>query len=215
MYQPNNREVMFDYGLPFQVQTDDGQHVHTVELFKATLENINALWSVCQKYKVVLPDHMKSDPQLFLSAVMSPQTVILAIDDVGIAYATDIIPGDSALGHYLFWDKGLRNRSKLVLKCMKWMMETFDLARVSITLPRHASAALHHVYKMGFRVEGMVREGMAIGGKRDDCFVFGVLRRELDEEALERGSVIRDQSQEHWYGALSNDDALMRKIMER
>jgi hypothetical protein len=203
------------YGLPFEVESDDGTQVYTVDLAETTVHNIRALWEVCQKYKVVLPDHMRNNPQMFVNAVMSPQTVMLSIGDVGIAYATDIIPGDSALGHYLFWDKGLRNRSKLVLKCMRWMMETFDLARVSIILPRHASAALHHVYKMGFRIEGMMREGMAIGGKRDDCFVFGVLRKELDDEALERGSVVRDPAQDHWYGALVNDNALMRKIMER
>jgi hypothetical protein len=203
------------YGLPFTVESDDGEHQYDVTLFNATLENITTLWNICNKYKIVLPDHMKNDPQSFLRAVLSPQTLMLSIGDVGVIYATDMLPGDSALGHYLFWDKGLRNRSKMVLKCMRWAMDTFDLARMSIILPRHASAALHHVYKMGFRVEGMLREHMSIGGKRDDCFLFGVLRRELGDEALINGYVTREPGQEHWYGALSNDHALMRKVMER
>lgn len=203
------------HGLPFSVQTDDGQTSYDVSLFNTTIGNINALWHICRKYKVVLPDSMREDFNAFVNVVMSPNTVILGVGDVGVVYVTDLIPGDSGLCHYLFWDRDLRNKSKLVLACMKWGFDTFDLARVTVILPRHASAALHHVYKMGLRIEGVMRESMLIGGKRADCFVFGVLRRELTDEVLFNGYMQRDEDQSNWYQALSNDPVLMRKIMQR
>lgn len=203
------------HGLPFDVESDDGEKVYSVTLFNSTVQNIYSLWEICRRYKVVLPDSMRDDFDSFTRVVLAPNTIVLSVSNVGIVYATDLVPGDSALCHYLFWDRELRNKNKLVFKCIKWARDTFDLDRLTIILPRHATAALHHVYKMGFRVEGIMRESMLIGGKRADCFVFGILASELTDETVNRGYMDRTEAQSNWYQALANDDVLMYKIMKR
>lgn len=203
------------YGLPFTVASDDGKEEFEVRLFNCAHQNVEALWQVCREYKVMLPDSVREDYSAFLSVLMAPSTVVVTLGNVGIAYATSVVPTESAMVHYLFWDKKQRNRQKLLLRCINWLMLEFALHRVNISIPRFASAALHRVKCMGFKLEGIMREALLHNGRWADCFIFGVLASELTPEVLESGYIKRSIAESEWFGALNDDERLRRKVMER
>lgn len=202
-------------GLPFNVPSDDGSQVFVVDRMDMTIGRMSFLWAMAQKHNIILPDWMRKDVYAFQNFVLAESTIILSVNNFGIVYATDVVPGDSALLHYFFWDKSQRNRQKLLLTCMKWLCDNFHLHRMTCTIPRFATAALHRVYHMGFRLEGVMLQAMLHNQKRADCFVFGILSDELTEDALANGRLARTDIERQWYSVFRDDPRLLHKVLRR
>lgn len=201
-------------GLPLQVRSEDGL-LYEINVFPLTLESVKHLWDRSARHRVLFCDQTYGRFDAFLAMMLDKRTIVLAVGDVGIFYATDLIPGYHANVHFFFWDRVTEGRHKLLLTAMRWGMDTFNLHRVSFDFPRHAYAGLHRAYKIGFRIEGIEREAQLFKGKWHDLLKFAVLRSELTDDAIARGELERVETERNWFGLLKKDVKLMEYIMRR
>jgi RimJ/RimL family protein N-acetyltransferase len=76
----------------------------------------------------------------------------------GLIAFTDILRGVDAQAHLVFFDGKLRNllgKRDLLLRTMDWAFQTWDLHRLSLTLPETSFALVDFARKkLGFRFEG-------------------------------------------------------------
>lgn len=205
---------MTDLGLPLKIRSEDDL-LYTVDTYPMTFENIRHLWDRFSRHRVLIADFAHEDPRAFFAMILTKSTIVLKVDDIGIIYLTEVVPGYTAIGHYFFWDRVSQGRHKLLLHVLKWCMDSFDLHRVSLDIPRHAYAALHRTYKIGCRLEGVTRETVLHKGKWHDMFHFGILESELTDTALETGYIERVGDERGWFGLLKRDTDLMNYIMEK
>lgn len=203
---------MVDLGMPAIVTSEDGKD-YVLEVFEASFANMQELWDKFNKLDKVFCDQLKGDFRSFTKFILSVNTIILKVGDIGIVYITDLIPGDSAQGHFLFWDRVSAGRHRVILASLQWVMDHFDLYRVGMEVPRHAYNALHRIYKIGFRVEGILRGAQLFDHVRHDIFLFGVLRDEITGQALEDGHLERTESERGWFGLLKKEPDLMRYVL--
>lgn len=122
---------------------------------------------------------------------------------VGIIFFNDIVPGGDAIGHYIFFDEKLTDKTSVLKEVMSWAFEDHPeegwkaLRRITIEIPDHASALVHHAYKrLGFggdfryvlrtkmfkgeevkttvRVEGVKKGAVMWRGKLRDLLILGL-----------------------------------------
>lgn len=203
---------MVDLGIPAIVLSEDNKE-YLIEAFEASFDNVKDLWEKFNKFDKLFCDQLRGDFRKFTETILSANTIILKVSDIGVVYVTDLIPGDSAQGHFLFWDRKSAGRHRIILAALQWVMDNFDLHRVSIEVPRHAYNALHRLYKIGFRVEGVLKKAQLFEGERYDIFLFGVLRDEITDQALQEGHLERTESERGWFGLLNKETDLMKYVL--
>ena len=122
---------------------------------------------------------------------------------VGVVFFTDIIAGNDATGHYIFFDERLRDKTKVLAEVMDWAFTDHPnegwtaLRRITIEIPEHASALVRHAHKrLGFggsfrhvlstrvfkgkevkttvRVEGVKKGAVMWRGELRDLLILGL-----------------------------------------
>ena len=122
---------------------------------------------------------------------------------VGVIFFTNIVPGNDATGHYIFFDEKLSNKTEILKEIMAWAFENHTssgwiaLRRLTIEIPDHASALVRHAHKrLGFggrfrhvlssrmrngkrqetsvRVEGVKEKAVLWRGELRDLLILGL-----------------------------------------
>lgn len=83
------------------------------------------------------------------------QQSVESFDLVGVLYLTDVIPGQDAVAHYVFFDGRLHDKTALVESMIQWVFEDHEdwqaLKRLTIEIPDFAFALARHAHKhLGF-----------------------------------------------------------------
>lgn len=112
---------------------------------------------------------------------------------VGIIRLSDIKPGLSAKGHYLFFDRQLSSKTEAIQAVIDWAFaehsDWVPLKRLSVEIPDFAFALARHAYKkLGFGgpfeynlkgkkipVEGVTRQGILWNGTERDLLHLGLI----------------------------------------
>lgn len=81
------------------------------------------------------------------------------------------------IGEKKFWGKGIGTQAHSLL--IQWAFEEWNLHKIWAVVYTNNAAVLKIIEKLGFKVEGTLREEKYIGGKRIDLFRIGVLRNEF------------------------------------
>ena len=110
--------------------------------------------------------------------------LIWEVDDVGILYLTEIAIGHDALAHFNFWDRRFKGREKLLRGMIRYVMDEFDLHRVTVEVGMFAAPWLPSaVERVGFVREGRKREAIKYDGEWFDCLVYSMLKSEVNKDA--------------------------------
>ena len=145
-----------------------------------------------------------SQLQLISSALLAPDTRVFEVwkfDDeeaeiVGVIYFTDVVPGEDALGHYIFFDHDLASKTDVMKEVISWAFEDHPeegwkgLRRISVEIPMFAFIlAKHASKKLGFGgpfwlrrrglsvpVEGLKEGRILWKGKEEDVMLMGLRR---------------------------------------
>lgn len=184
-----------------RVLSDDGRFEYEITYFVPTVENLNKLWEACKEFKAVIAEEMRLNYNSFVQLILQPQTIVLQVADIGVVMFLGVHPGHSAVVDFLFWDKKLQNRQKVLLHCCKWAFEQFGLHRITRTIPRFAGASIRKMLDLGMSFEGMLRNGYVQQDKLIDLLLFSVLVDELTDEALKLGALPRNWNEKEWYKA--------------
>lgn len=201
-----------------EVLSEDGK-TYEVLPFLLTPERVRFLYSVYQKYDILLSDPFKKDVDAFMDYIMSPGTVLFEIilDDVpvGITYADTIVPKHNANVHYIFWDLRTKGRQRLLLSILRNFMESLDLNRVTMAVPVFAFAALNRLKHMGAWLEGRRRAAVLRNGEWEDQLVFSILRSELTDEVIEDATIDPEKVRGRWAKVLDDEEKLATYFLRK
>jgi RimJ/RimL family protein N-acetyltransferase len=127
------------------------------------------------------------------AAAAATRAHILELDavPVGLFAFTDIVPDDSAFAHVFIWDherpdpKEIVNHAKVA--CAAVMMG-FRLRRITGLTPTANLPARLFLTRVGFKVEGTIREALKMpGGFYSDAWISGMTRDDC-AAALDAGA---------------------------
>ncbi|MFH1370588.1 MAG: GNAT family protein [Planctomycetota bacterium] len=82
-----------------------------------------------------------------------------------------------AVGEKAYWGGGIGTEAHLLL--VDWAFKNLGLHKIWAYIRPENTAIIKVVERIGFKVEGMLREEKYIGGKRVDIVRIGLLRREF------------------------------------
>lgn len=178
---------------PSTVAVDENYAVVLLHEFGETtdyldIEKLTELWNVFKEHDVLFTDTILGDLEAFVDILMSPRSVwfeIYSLEEsrpVGVSHISGVIPGYDAKGHFAVWDGRARKLEGIVLKNILWVMDRYKLHRVSSEIPSYQSGTIRFVQRLGFKSEGLRREGILRNGAWGDLEMFGLLRSELEED---------------------------------
>lgn len=156
------------------VKPPEGTH-----MLELTREKALELWEKLNSIPGLFDDFSVNKPQLFFQHLASPDSVWLERDDGnGILYLKGIIPGLSASGHVVYWDRKLRGREEFTLDVLRWLMTNVPLQKVNLYLPAYAPIVRSFAKRVGFKEEGRIRRWSYSNGKTFDIYIMGITREE-------------------------------------
>ncbi|NNN10117.1 MAG: GNAT family N-acetyltransferase [Acidimicrobiaceae bacterium] len=85
----------------------------------------------------------------------------------------------ASLGYCFYetaWGHGYATEAAHSLLC--WAFDTLDLNRVQAAADTRNAASAHVLQKLGFVLEGTLREDCVVNGEVSDSWVFGLIKRE-------------------------------------
>jgi len=82
-----------------------------------------------------------------------------------------------AIGEKKYWGKGIMAEAESLL--IEWGFKTLDLHKIWGETRYNNVASIITMKKLGFQIEGTLREEKCVGGERVDIIRMGLLRREF------------------------------------
>lgn len=159
-------------------------------------EKVLELWERLNQISGLWDDFTVNRPDLFVQGLQAPNSVWLErTDGNGILYLKNVIPGLSASGHLVYWDKRLRGREEETMEALRWVMQSIPLQKINLFLPDYAGSLRRFAERCGFKQEGCIRRWSYSGGKTFDVYVFGITRDEAFANVEEDdGPILRADS---------------------
>ena len=165
----------------------EGTFTRAVTPVTLSTEKLNYFYDKLKEFDVVFNDHVPNSPGGFASIFVTvgedykvtANGLLWEVDDVGILYLTDIIPGVSALAHFSFWDRRLRGRENLIREMIKLGFQKYGFQRIETRVALYASPVLGAVERIGFVKEGRARQAVRRNGVWYDVNLYSLLREEV------------------------------------
>ena len=156
--------------------------------YSLTTKKVRDLWVAANSHKGLFSDLTEGKFEPFFILLMDPQGVWFEIckqgEDVpvGVAYITRVRPFHEADAHIAFWDSIASGREPLALFLTEWVMDRYNLHRINAYIPTYQRGTNKFVLRMGFKLEGVKREGVLHAGEYESISMYGLLRSELQEQ---------------------------------
>ena len=151
-----------------------------VETVKMSAETVKLLWDKFNLFPKSFPDYLRGDQEAFVRGLLAPDTLFFALDDAGVIYLTEIIPGFSAKFNVMFWDQKLRGKEGKCSELLDWAFQYLNLHRVWTAFPAFAKAHRKFVDRLGFLREGYLRDAYPCLGVLYDVYVYAMLKGDRD-----------------------------------
>lgn len=192
----------------FASQSED-EISYEIGLISTDFDSVERLYNNINNAKYSLSPVGKVETKdAFVARLFSNSGVFLSIssggEEVGVAYAIDIVPGYSANFNFIFWDRRTKGRQKLVLAILRWLSNEFLIRRFEIHYHALAFYALGRIYRIGAFYEGTKRKAWRYEDKIIDLHIFSILTSELTNEVLSKGYIPRKPTETRWYKQLTH-----------
>jgi len=148
-----------------------------------TNEKIESLWAEFSQFWQVFDDVLPKTLDVFRQTLMSPWNAFYEFVEngqvVGLASGMGIRPGVDAVIHIAMFDRRLRGRELVFLMCLGDFMVQYKLRRVTAFLADDNPMAQKLARRLGFVLEGTMRDGMKRRGQFWNTQMYGMLIEEL------------------------------------
>jgi len=162
-----------------------------LKFMELSLEKEAYLWDRFSRIHGMFDDFNKNNRDSFRRNLFSPNSLWLeTIDETGVLYLLNIIPGLSASAHFVFFDETLRGREELCKAAMRFAMQNIPLRKINVWLPSYVYALRRFIKRCGLTTEGKLRRWSIHDGKFFDIIAHGILY----EEAMSDGTVLRSDN---------------------
>ena len=152
--------------------------IHSLVLTK---EKVLSLWNKYQQVPMAFDPAWK-DITTFYAYLANPRGVFFEVgDEVGLVFATDVLPGlDGQFGGVMF-DRKIRGREGVFREALHTIFHLIRAVRMTCILPEHKDVMIRLVSRLGFMREGIIRKGYinTVTGKLESLMIYGILRSEL------------------------------------
>lgn len=158
-----------------------------------SIRRIAQLWLKMSQFDVLFSDYTRGEMEPFVLLYMDPRGIWIDMvredgESIGLCYFTEVFANFDAKGHFTFWDKIAAGREPIVWAAGKWMMEAFNLHRLTAQVPPYQAGTIRFVKRLGFKEEGEIREAVTYHDRWFPLISFGLLREELQEKLKEVGN---------------------------
>lgn len=140
-------------------------------------------WSV-KRVKEDWAEEPKHNQFPFLIRTLADDRLIGFIGLFGVRWTHGDAWVGIGIGDRAYWGKGYGSDAMRV--ALRFAFTELNLHRVSLFLFDYNTRALRSYEKVGFVVEGRLRQAMARGGQRQDDLCMGILRDEWEEKVKSR-----------------------------
>jgi hypothetical protein len=177
-----------DPDLVIECREPEGTFNRAVTPVAISTQKLRYFYDKLKEFDVVFNDHVPNSPggfaSIFVSVdpddlTVSANGLLWEVDDVGILYLTQIIPGLSAVAHFSFWDRRLRGRENLIREMLKLGFLKYGFQRIETRVALYATPMLGGVERIGFVKEGRARKAVQRNGEWYDVNLYAVLREEV------------------------------------
>lgn len=154
-------------------------------------EKIRDLWAEARKFDVLFSDYTSGKLEPFLDILMDPRGAWWEItkdgpdEIVGAMYATNVVPGFDAEGHFTFWDSVASGRDALVMFMAEYVMDRYQLQRLTAKVPVYQKGTIRFIKRTGFVEEGELRQAVLHKGKWLPMGIYGLIREDLEKKLQE------------------------------
>ena len=149
-----------------------------LHLYQLTLDRAEALWTKVSEYDRLFSDETRGDKEGWMRNLFDSRTLILETDDhQGLLFLSRIREGLKAEVHAIMFDRRLGPRTDLVRQALVWAFMAFDLHRIGATIPAASRALRRWMIRLGFDVEGVVRNDFWYKGELADSLIMGLTRK--------------------------------------
>lgn len=171
-----------------QVGTD--QHTYVIRPMIWTIDNINEAWDRYKRFGI-LSDDVPQNVQGFGMFVVGNGSIWFEIYDetenrqVGLIYLNEFARSPlkknyiQALFHAVMWDGKISVRKELGRMFLREIFARFGFHRLQAEIPLKFGGAIRALRKMGFKVEGELRQARQYKGEWFNVLVLGILESEV------------------------------------
>ena len=153
------------------------------------MERMKYLWEKLSGFDVLFNDFVRGDYKAFVNHFIvqidgqpTPAGLFWDVDDVGIILINDIVPFQSAIAHFVFWDRRFRGRENLCREMLKYGFKTYKFRRIRVEVPLYAKHTMEAVERIGFVREGRMRKAVLWKKEWFDVYMYSILPEDLEEE---------------------------------
>lgn|SRR4030067_3799013 len=152
--------------------------------FICTQDNLLLVWEKLNQFPILFDDDVRGNFQRFIQDMTNKNSIIFLTEDYGICEFSNIVPYRDCDVHLTFWDKRFKGRDKECIIALKWLFNTLQLHRVTISVVAIAYSTINFIKALGFVREGVIRERFPYKGRLLDIHLFGILKSEVFKEEV-------------------------------
>ncbi len=147
-----------------------------------TIPKLISLWKKAKVYSSIFTDEMlDGGVHLFCEMLLNKNTVTVEIKG-GLLILQNIIHGLRGEVHFILWDSKLSSKAMLMKELLLWAFLSFELERIETFVASYARAIMRFLErKLGFQMEGVMRNRVRNKGELTDLYVYSILKSEVLE----------------------------------
>lgn len=145
-----------------------------------TQEKLDQLWQKAQEFPSKFDDITCGSYDYFMRSLSDPNSLFFEIEDaLGLVCISNVVVGRSGLFRFVFFDRKIRGREATLNEVMHEAFRIGNLHRLNAAVSIDRELVYNALRRLGFQVEGRLRQEGLVDGKRVDVFIMGILRIEL------------------------------------
>lgn len=122
-----------------------------------------------------------TDEQIF-QFIMAPDVIGIEVDTALVMFE-NVRPGFKAHIGFVFWDRKVSGREALLRDVFVNVSRMLQLNKLYCRIPHKNRIMWRMLEKVGFKLEGRLREDFPLSERRfDDTLIYGWLRREMEKQ---------------------------------
>lgn len=158
--------------------------------FRPNEDALRLLWERISANRAGLADDFPLDPLGFTCWICATDTAAFTVwepegtEPIGLFVFANIQANEAAWAHIFIWNRETAHPRDLVeaarTACAA-MFRAFGLVRINGLTPSSNVPARVFAERVGFKIEGTVRDGVSMGGHREAAWLSGLLPSDLPE----------------------------------
>lgn len=143
-------------------------------------EKFATLWERVREFPVAFDDVTHGDPDYFMGILHERNCLFFEVGNMdGLVMFSAAQPGMHAILNFVFYDRQLKGKELTLLEVIRHVFDMLQLRKLIAYVPADRQTIASALRRVGFKVEGHLREAMLKDNKPLDVLMLGLLRREV------------------------------------